>query len=167
MCPRIFCLQVYGCVPQDFIPAGIWLCAPGFYPCRYMVLCPRILSLQVYGCVPQDSLSAGISLCAPEFSLCRYIVVRPRVPSPTCGLLLGRSEVLRCLRHYLPVQSQGHHIIDSLEETDVERGSARRISLKERERAIVNQTNIGTVSKGALGKLLRDGVERVWAFPNG
>ena len=33
------------------------------------------------------------------------------------------------------------------EQTGVERGSARRFSLKGRERAILNQTNIGTVSK--------------------
>ena len=33
-----------------------------------------------------------------------------------------------------------------------------------RERAIVNQTNIGTFSKATLGKRLRDGVERIWAF---
>ena len=75
----------------------------------------------------------------------------------TSGLILGRSEVLRSLRHYLRSQSQGHHTIDRLEETDVERESARRSSLKGRERAIVSQTNIGTVSKATLGKLLRDG----------
>ena len=39
-------------------------------------------------------------------------------------------------------------------------------SLKEQERAIVNQTNIGTVSKGTLGKLLTDGLERICAFPS-
>ena len=50
----------------------------------------------------------------------------------------------------------------SQEEKGVERGSARRSSLKGRERAIVNQTNIGTVSKATLGKLLRDGVQRIW-----
>ena len=61
-------------------------------------------------------------------------------------------------------QSQGHHIIDHLEERGVERGSARRSSLKGRERAIVNQTNIGTVLKATLGKLLRDQMERIWAF---
>ena len=44
----------------------------------------------------------------------------------TSGLLLGRSEVLRSLRHYLRAQSQGHHIIDRLEERGVERGSAKR-----------------------------------------
>ena len=38
----------------------------------------------------------------------------------------------------------------------MERGSTRRSSLKGRERAIINQTNIGTVSKAALGKLLRE-----------
>ena len=82
----------------------------------------------------------------------------------TSDLLLGRSEVSRSLRHYLRAQSQGHHTIDRLEERGVERGSARRSSLKGRERAIVNQTNIGTVSMATLGKLLRDGVERIWAF---
>ena len=53
---------------------------------------------------------------------------------------------------------------DRLEERGVDRGSARRSSLKGRERAIVNQTNIGTVSTAALGKLLRDGMGRIWAF---
>ena len=72
----------------------------------------------------------------------------------TSGLRLGRSEVLRNLRHYLQAQSQGHHTIDRLEERSVERGSARRSSLKGRERAIVNHTNIGTVSKAPLGKSL-------------
>ena len=42
----------------------------------------------------------------------------------------------------------------------------RRPSLEGRERAIVSKTNIGTVSKATLGKRLRDGVERTWAFPN-
>ena len=84
----------------------------------------------------------------------------------TSGLLLGRSEVLRSLRHYPRVQSQGHHTIDRLEERGVERGSARRSSLKGRERAVVNQTNIGTVSKETLGKRLTDVVERIWAFPS-
>ena len=75
----------------------------------------------------------------------------------------AKSEVLRSLRHYLRAQSQGHHTIDRLEERGVERESARRSSLKEREKAIINQTNIETVSKATLGKLLRDGVERIWA----
>ena len=74
----------------------------------------------------------------------------------TSGLLLGRSEVLRSLRHYLRAQSQGRHTIDHLEKRGVERGSARRSSLKGLERAIVNQSNIGTVSVATLGKLLRD-----------
>ena len=75
----------------------------------------------------------------------------------TSGLFLGISEVLRDLRHYLQAQSHGHHTIDRLEERCVERGSARGSSLKERQRAIVCQTNVGTVSKATLGKLLRDG----------
>ena len=81
------------------------------------------------------------------------------------GLLLGRSEMLRSLRHYLQAQSQGHHTINFLEERGPARGSAGRSYLKGRVRTIVNQTNIGTVSKATSGKLLRDGVERIWAFP--
>ena len=37
-------------------------------------------------------------------------------------------------------------------------------SLKGRERAIISQTNIGTVSKGTLGKLLRDGMSTCGLF---
>ena len=84
----------------------------------------------------------------------------------TNGLLLGRSEVLRSLRHYLRAQSQEHHTADRLEEKGVERGSARRSSLKGRERASVSQMNTGKVSTVTLGKLLTDGVERIWAFPS-
>ena len=75
------------------------------------------------------------------------------------GLLLGRSGVLRSLRYYLRAQSQGHHTIDRLEERGLERGSARRSSLKGRERAIVSQTNTGTFSKAAVGETFkrRDG----------
>ena len=43
----------------------------------------------------------------------------------TSGLLLGRSEVFRSLRHYLPAESQGHHTTDRLEERGMETGSAR------------------------------------------
>ena len=74
----------------------------------------------------------------------------------TGGLLLGRSEVLRSLEHYLWAQSQGRHTIDRLEERGVEGRSARRSSLKGRDRAIVSQTNIGIVSKATLGFRLRD-----------
>ena len=41
----------------------------------------------------------------------------------TSGLLLGRSEVLKRLRHCLLLQGQGHLTIDRLEERGVERGS--------------------------------------------
>ena len=80
----------------------------------------------------------------------------------TNSLLLGRSKVLRSFRHYLQAQSQGYQIIDHLEEKGVERGSTRWSSFKGRERAIISQKNIGTVSKETLGKLLRDGVECLW-----
>ena len=72
----------------------------------------------------------------------------------TGGLRLGRAEMLRSLRHY-----QGHHTIGG---EGVERESAQRSSLRGHERAIVSQTSIGNVSKATLGKLTRDGVERIY-----
>ena len=47
---------------------------------------------------------------------------------------------------------------------DLERGSTRQSFLKGPEGPTVNQTNTGIVSKAMLGKLLRDRVERIWAF---
>ena len=84
----------------------------------------------------------------------------------TNGLLLEIPEVLRSLRHYLWAKNitlsiagtkpkTSHHY--RLEERVVERRNARRSSFKGRERANVSQTNIRTVSKVTLGKLLRDG----------
>jgi len=105
-----------------------------------------VLSARVKGNAPADRLAGKATL--------------------TSGLLLGRSEVLRSSTHYLQAQSQGHHTIGCLEERDVERGSTRQSSLKGRERAIVDQTNIGTISKVTWGKLSRDGVECIWAFPD-
>ena len=78
--------------------------------------------------------------------------------------------MLRSLRHYLRAQSQGHHATDLLEERGVERGIARRSSFKGRERAIVNQTNIGTVSKATLvlKANIRDIAHRVgWGWKMG
>ena len=67
----------------------------------------------------------------------------------TSGLLLGRSEVLRSLRHYLQAQSQGHHTTDRPEERCVERGSARRSSLKGRSDEHWNRFkgNVGETSE--------------------
>ena len=54
----------------------------------------------------------------------------------TSDMLLGRSEVLRNLRHYLQAGGQGHHAIDRLEQRGVERGSARRSTVEGCVRAI-------------------------------
>ena len=72
----------------------------------------------------------------------------------TSRLCPERPEVLRSLRHYLCAQSQGQHAFDRLEERGVERGSAWRSFWKGRERASVNQTKIGTVTKATSGNLL-------------
>ena len=56
-------------------------------------------------------------------------------------------------------KAKGITTINCLEERGVERGSTRWSSLKGWKRATVNQTNIRTVSKVLLGKLLRDGVD--------
>ena len=111
----------------------------------------------VNGRHPPSKPPVGVLLCIcrNEEKCPRRLVGKATLAS---GFLLERSEVLRSLRHYLRAQSQGQHTIDRLEQIGVERGSVRRSSLKGRERAIVNQTNIGTVSKAALGKPLSDGV---------
>ena len=69
-------------------------------------------------------------------------------------MCLGRSQVLWSLSLYLRAHSRGHQTIDRLEEKKggVDRGNARRSSLKRWERATINQTNIGTVSK-ATGQI--------------
>ena len=84
----------------------------------------------------------------------------------TSGLQLGRAEVLRGLRNFLSTDKPEHHSIDRLKERGVEKGSGRHSTLKGRERSVFNQANIGTVSRATLGRLLRDGAERVWAFPS-
>ena len=67
--------------------------------------------------------------------------------------------MLRSLGHYLRAQSQRHHAFDRLEERGVERRS-------ERAGSVMNLTHTATVSKViALVKVLRDGAERMRAFP--
>ena len=79
----------------------------------------------------------------------------------TSGLQLGRVEVLR--EH---MDKPEHHSTDRLKERGVEKGSGQHSTLGGRERSVFNQTNIGTVSRATLGRLLRDGAERVWVFPS-
>ena len=72
--------------------------------------------------------------------------------------------MLRSLRHNLRAQSPGHRTIDYLKERGVESGSARRFSLKGRERAVVSQTSNGNVSKTTLRELPRQGGGSAWKF---
>ena len=58
------------------------------------------------------------------------------------------------------------HITDRLKERGVEKESGLHSTLRGRERSVVNQTNIGTVSRATLGRLLRDEAELVWDFPS-
>ena len=57
-----------------------------------------------------------------------------------------------------------HRSIDCLRERGVEKGSGRHSALRGLERSQFNKTNIGTVLRATLGRLLRNEVERVWAF---
>ena len=77
------------------------------------------------------------------------------------GLKVGRTEVLRGLRNFLNIDRPEHHSIDRLKERGVEKGSGRHSTLQGRERSVFKQANIGTVSRATLGRLLRDGAERV------
>ena len=84
----------------------------------------------------------------------------------TSGLQLGRADVLRGLRNFLNMDRPEHPSTDRLEERGVEKGSGRHFTFRGRERPVFNQTNICTVSRAAVGRLLRGGVERVWASLN-
>ena len=77
----------------------------------------------------------------------------------TSSLQLGRSEVLRGLRNFLNIDRPEHHSIDHLKGRGVEKGSIWHSTLQGRERSVVNQTDIGTVSRATLGRLLRDEAE--------
>ena len=66
----------------------------------------------------------------------------------------------------IPMDRPEHRSIDHLKERGVEKGSGRHSTLRGQERFVFNQTNIGTVSRPIFGRLLRDGAERVWAFPS-
>ena len=82
----------------------------------------------------------------------------------TSGLQLGRAEVLRGLRNFLNTDRPEHQSTDRLKERGVEKGSGRHSSLQGQEQCV--QPNLGTVSRTTLWRLLRDGVEHVWAFPS-
>ena len=59
-----------------------------------------------------------------------------------------------------------YHSTDRLKERGAEKGSGRHFTIQGRERSVFNKANIGTVSRATLGRLLRNGAERVWAFPS-
>ena len=84
----------------------------------------------------------------------------------TPGLQLGRAEVLWGLRNFLNTDKPEHHSIDRLKERGVEKGSGWHSTLQGRELSVFNQANFGTVSRATSGRLLRDGAERIWAFPS-
>ena len=83
----------------------------------------------------------------------------------TDGLKLGRSDVIRNLRRQLQ-ENYLHHTVDRLKERGIRQGSARWSTLRGNNRAMMNQTNIGTVSRITLKRLLQDGLERLWVFPS-
>ena len=82
----------------------------------------------------------------------------------TSGLQLDRAEVTRGLRNYLNKDMPEHHSIGRLKKRGVEKGSERHSILQGQERSVFNQKNIGTVLRATLGRLLRDGAKRLWAF---
>ena len=82
----------------------------------------------------------------------------------TSGLQLGRAEVLRGLRNFLNTDRPEHHSIVRLKERGVEKGSGRHSTLQCREISVFNQSNIDTVSRATLGRLLRDGASAYGPF---
>ena len=97
-------------------------------------------SIHVPGLGVDFTRSYSTSVSAMTATLCVWVKRNDRADrlagkaTLTSTLLLGRSEVLRSLRHYPRSQNQRHHTTDRLEERGVERGSARRSSLKADER---------------------------------
>ena len=73
----------------------------------------------------------------------------------TVGLRLGRSEVLRSLRHYIPAGTKPRtsHLRSPGGERRRKRKRSTTIFLERTEKGpSSNQTNIGTVPKGNIGK---------------
>ena len=73
------------------------------------------------------------------------------------------SEDLKCSEAY---DTTCGHKAKYIAPSIIWRREALKEEAKGRERFIVNQTNIGTFSKATVGKILRDGVERVGTFPS-
>ena len=101
-----------------------------------------------------------------SFQIIVYIVMICSGSNHHNGVCLGCSEMLRSLRHDLWAWIQGHHNHSQLDERCIERGSLWGSSFKGPGRVIINQTNIGSVSKTTLGKLLWNRVELIWDFPS-
>ena len=96
-----------------------------------------------------------------RFSLCPVNLLASAADI-TSGLQLRRPELLRGLRNFANMDGPEHHSTDRLKERGVEKGSGGHSTFRGRERSVFNQANIDTVSR----RLLRDGAERVWAFPS-
>ena len=65
------------------------------------------------------------------------------------------QEVFRGLRNFLIMDRSEQHRTDRLKERGVEKGSGRHSTLQGREQSVFNGTNIDTVSRAALGRLLQ------------
>ena len=101
--------------------------------------------------------SVNHSLCDPLG--CLYKSRHRHLQMDTaCSHLVITFEDLKCWGAW-DTTCRHKVTIDRLEE----RRAGRR--KQGRERAIVSQTNNGTVSKAMLGKPLRDAVKRIWSFP--
>ena len=136
-------------------------------------------SPRVYGSsslpLARRRVSMGLRLYRWPVAACLWVFVFTTFPSAdrlagvadtTSSLQLGRAEVLRGLRNFLNMDRPEYHSIDHLKERGVEKGSSRHSTLQGLERSEYYQANIRTVSRATLGRLLRDGTERVWAFPS-
>ena len=67
------------------------------------------------------------------------------------------------MRRFCVVPSGLRHVEERLVRVS---NSLWPLQFERRERVVVNQTTIRATSKATLGKPLRDGMERIWAFPN-
>ena len=59
------------------------------------------------------------------------------------------------MKNFFSMDRPEHHSIDRLKERGVKKGSGRHSTLRGLERSVFNRTNIVTVSRATLGRLLR------------
>ena len=76
------------------------------------------------------------------------------------------ADKLQQIHNYRQPKQMHAYSTDRLKGRGVEKVSGPHSTLQGLELSVFYQANIETVSRATLGRLLRDGAERVWGFPS-